>query len=109
MQDTAEFTCGYCGEPNLTFIDLSAGGQQSYVEDCQVCCRPNILYVRVDEDTLEIEIDTEYEGWTTQGVWVGEYGQEQEAWRQVLLAPFSVTQECDRICLVCSKSDRVFP
>jgi hypothetical protein len=38
------------------------------------------LYVRVDEDTLEIEIDTEYEGWTTQGVWVGEYGQEQEAW-----------------------------
>jgi len=52
-----------CGEPNLTFVDFSAGGQQSYVEDCQVCCRPNILYVRIDEDTLDIEIDTEYEGW----------------------------------------------
>jgi hypothetical protein len=61
MQNTAEYYCAYCGEPNLTFIDLSAGGQQSYVEDCQVCCNPNILYVRVDEDTLDIEIDTESE------------------------------------------------
>ena len=63
MQNTAEYVCAYCGEPNLTFIDLSAGGQQSYVEDCQVCCRPNILYVRIDEDTLDIEIDSEFEGW----------------------------------------------
>ncbi len=62
MQNTAEFYCAFCGEPNLTFVDLSAGGEQSYVEDCQVCCRPNILYVRIDEDTLDIEIDTEYEG-----------------------------------------------
>lgn len=62
MENTAEYTCAYCGEPNLTFIDLSAGGQQSYVEDCQVCCRPNVLYVRIDEDTLDIEIDSEYEG-----------------------------------------------
>jgi len=61
MQTTAEYYCAYCGEPNLTFVDLSAGGQQSYVEDCQVCCHPNILYIRVDEDTLDIEIDTEYE------------------------------------------------
>jgi hypothetical protein len=62
MQTTSEFYCAYCGEPNVTFVDLSAGGQQSYIEDCQVCCRPNILYLRVDEETLDIEIDTEYEG-----------------------------------------------
>ncbi|TVP63005.1 MAG: CPXCG motif-containing cysteine-rich protein [Nodularia sp. (in: Bacteria)] len=61
MQNTAEYYCAYCGEPNLTFIDLSAGSQQSYVEDCQVCCNPNILYVSVDEDTLEIEISTDCE------------------------------------------------
>lgn len=47
MQTTAEFYCAYCGETNLTFVDLSGGGQQSYVEDCQVCCRPNILYISV--------------------------------------------------------------
>uniref|UniRef100_A0A832M3R0 CPXCG motif-containing cysteine-rich protein n=1 Tax=Oscillatoriales cyanobacterium SpSt-402 TaxID=2282168 RepID=A0A832M3R0_9CYAN len=62
MQNTAEFFCAFCGEPNTTFVDLSAGAQQSYIEDCQVCCRPNRLYVQVDEDTLEIEIDTEYIG-----------------------------------------------
>ena len=62
MEATAEYTCAYCGETNLTFVDWSAGSQQSYVEDCQVCCRPNILYLRFDEDTMEVEIDTEYEG-----------------------------------------------
>jgi hypothetical protein len=61
MQTIAEYSCAFCGEENTTFIDISAGGQQSYVEDCQVCCRPNILYVRIDEDTLEVEIDSEYE------------------------------------------------
>lgn len=62
MQNTAEYSCAYCGEPNLTFIDLSAGGNQSYIEDCQVCCRPNILYIHIDQDTLEIEINSESEG-----------------------------------------------
>lgn len=62
MENTAEFYCAFCGEPNTTFIDLSAGGQQSYIEDCQVCCRPNQLFVVVDEETLEIAIETEYAG-----------------------------------------------
>lgn len=60
MQTTADYYCAYCGESSTTFIDLSGGGQQSYIEDCQVCCRPNVLYIRVDEETLDIEIDTEY-------------------------------------------------
>lgn len=62
MQNTAEYWCAYCGEPNLTFIDWSAGEAQSYVEDCQVCCRPNILSIYIDQATLEIEIASEYEG-----------------------------------------------
>ena len=62
MQTTAEYICAFCGEPNTTFVDLSAGSQQSYVEDCQVCCRPSILYLRVDEETLDVEIDSDYEG-----------------------------------------------
>lgn len=61
MQNTAEYTCAYCGEINLTFVDLSAGSQQSYVEDCQVCCQPNVLYLCVDEETLDIEISSEPE------------------------------------------------
>lgn len=61
IQDTAEYACAYCGEPNLVFIDLSAGGQQAYIEDCQVCCQPNLLAIQVDEETLDITVDSECE------------------------------------------------
>ncbi len=61
MENTAEYMCAFCGEVSTTFIDISAGMQQSYVEDCQVCCQPNILYIYIDEDTLDIEINTEPE------------------------------------------------
>lgn len=61
MQTTAEYICAFCGQSNTTFVDLSAGTTQSYVEDCQVCCRPNVLYLRVDEETLDVEIDSNWE------------------------------------------------
>ena len=61
MQDTVEYTCAFCGEPNMTFVDFSAGMQQSYVEDCQVCCQPNVLYIHIDEETLDVEISSEPE------------------------------------------------
>jgi hypothetical protein len=47
----AGFQCAGCGEWNETTVDESAGGRQAYVEDCQVCCRPN---------TLRVEYDTAY-------------------------------------------------
>jgi hypothetical protein len=62
MQTTADYTCAFCGEPSTTFIDLSAGACQSYIEDCQVCCRPNQLSIMIDEDTLQVEITTDYVG-----------------------------------------------
>jgi len=62
MQNTADYCCAFCGEPNTTFVDVSGGFTQSYIEDCQVCCRPNQLYITIDEDTLEIEIATDYVG-----------------------------------------------
>ena len=61
MQNYADFSCAYCGEPNTTFVDISAGFSQSCVEDCQVCCQPNVLYVEIDEETLDIEINSDPE------------------------------------------------
>ncbi len=61
MQTTAEYTCAFCGEINTTFIDITGGFHQSYIEDCQVCCRPNKLYIEIDENSLDVIIDTEYE------------------------------------------------
>lgn len=60
MQTTAEYQCAYCGEESTTFIDISAGYDQSYVEDCQVCCRPNLFFVSVDRDDLSVNVTTEY-------------------------------------------------
>ena len=39
MLETAQYECPYCGEAVETTLDLS-GGDQTYIEDCQVCCRP---------------------------------------------------------------------
>ncbi|MEA2539929.1 MAG: hypothetical protein QOH35_1295, partial [Acidobacteriaceae bacterium] len=40
--------CAGCGEWNEIVVDESAGGRQRYVEDCQVCCKPNLLSVSWD-------------------------------------------------------------
>ncbi len=50
MQDEASYVCDSCGEEVVVPIDLSAGTSQEYVEDCPVCCRPNVIHVEVDED-----------------------------------------------------------
>ena len=39
------FQCAGCGEWNATTVDPSGGSRQSYVEDCQICCKPNLLSV----------------------------------------------------------------
>ena len=44
-----DISCPYCGEPIEILVDASAGDQH-YIEDCQVCCRPITLNVRLDED-----------------------------------------------------------
>ena len=41
--------CPYCGEPLDVDVDCSVDAQR-YVEDCQVCCRPILMDVAVDED-----------------------------------------------------------
>ncbi len=42
------YTCQACGEEIVIPIDLSAGREQEYVEDCPVCCRPNVIRIHLD-------------------------------------------------------------
>jgi transposase-like protein len=44
--------CPYCGEAMVILLDTSAG-DQSYVEDCQVCCRPMQVSFGCDGDELD--------------------------------------------------------
>lgn len=61
MLETAAFSCPYCGEYIEMVVDCSVA-EQEYIEDCEVCCRPVVLHVQVDEDlrpTLSVRRDDE--------------------------------------------------
>ena len=50
MQDEASYICDACGEEIVVPIDPTEGDFQSYVEDCPVCCRPNVIHVSIEVD-----------------------------------------------------------
>jgi hypothetical protein len=37
--------CPSCGEAIAIDVDTTGGAEQSYYEDCPVCCRPMEIYV----------------------------------------------------------------
>ena len=43
--DDASYVCPTCGERIVIPVDLSAGADQHYIEDCPVCCNPNVIRV----------------------------------------------------------------
>jgi len=55
------YACAGCGEWNEPKVDESAGRRQRYVEDCQVCCKPNVLRVSWDAGGEEFVIKAELE------------------------------------------------
>ena len=52
MEETWNVLCPYCGQSFCVFVDLSAGDQE-YVEDCQVCCQPIDLRVRIKNGEIQ--------------------------------------------------------
>jgi len=50
MEVEASYVCQACGEEIVVPVDPSSGGEQEYVEDCPVCCRPHLLRVQVASD-----------------------------------------------------------
>ena len=48
--------CPFCGEAISIFLDPS-GGDQSYIEDCQVCCQPMTVSFQVtDSDVTNLQV-----------------------------------------------------
>ena len=47
--------CPYCGEAIELEVDTSAG-EQSYIEDCSVCCRPIELSLRLEGEEWRLEV-----------------------------------------------------
>ena len=60
MLEAAEVTCPYCWETIELSLDLSAG-DQSYIEDCPVCCRPMTVRLTVGEDGERFSVEVQAE------------------------------------------------
>lgn len=50
LEASSEFTCPYCAAENS--LNLEAGGarRQSFVVDCENCCRPILIEVETASD-----------------------------------------------------------
>jgi cysteine-rich CPXCG protein len=50
----AGYQCANCGQWNATTVDESAGSAQTYVEDRQIRCKPNVLQVSYDRESRQL-------------------------------------------------------
>ena len=51
MLDEHFFTCPYCWQQISMLLDLSVEAQ-TYVEDCEVCCRPILIHYETEDEAL---------------------------------------------------------
>ena len=47
LESWSQLQCPYCGETSGAIIDLT-DRSRTYIEDCQVCCQPMQVKLRVD-------------------------------------------------------------
>ena len=59
MIEEAPVDCLSCGQSFTLSIDTTGGREQSYVEDCPVCCRPMEIRVRIFDGVPSVEVGTE--------------------------------------------------
>lgn len=57
MSDTVEVRCPYCHEALELWVDPETSG--SFVQDCDVCCRPWQVRVWRDPDTRELGVSVQ--------------------------------------------------
>jgi len=58
--DEAEIQCPHCGEPMAVPVDPSQGRNQTFTEDCAVCCRPIVIHLQWgDSDIPDVHVQRE--------------------------------------------------
>ena len=55
----AAYVCDSCGEEVVIPVDISQGTCQEYVEDCPVCCCPNVVHVEIEPDGVRVWAELE--------------------------------------------------
>lgn len=51
--------CQYCGKENEVWLDLTTGSKFDFIEDCTVCCRPNRIIIKIDEEN-NLTVESRY-------------------------------------------------
>jgi transcription elongation factor Elf1 len=59
LLEETTISCPYCGEEITLLVDRTIKAQQ-YVEDCEVCCQPIDIRVRMAADSA-IQVDARNE------------------------------------------------
>jgi hypothetical protein len=47
-----KFKCPFCLQKISMILDLSVDGTQTYIEDCEVCCKPIQIVFAVENSKL---------------------------------------------------------
>jgi hypothetical protein len=55
------YLCACCGEENDIFLDPAGGDLQEFVEDCQICCEPNVINARFNYYSREYDLEVHSE------------------------------------------------
>lgn len=53
---SGQYLCSFCGQPNEVPVDNGGATHQELVEDCSVCCRPNVLRLDLDLESGEVAV-----------------------------------------------------
>ena len=48
--------CPFCGQPDELYVDPGGGDEQTYTEDCAVCCRPRIVHVERGDEPGDVRV-----------------------------------------------------
>ena len=58
LLETEKIQCPYCWQIMELVVDQSIG-QQEYIEDCEICCRPIIFDVVSNGGQIEMQVRRE--------------------------------------------------
>ncbi len=62
LEQFEHFMCPYCGRTNDLAIDLTGGDDQEFIVDCETCCAPIVVNVRISgDDVIAVETRKENE------------------------------------------------
>ncbi len=52
IEQDYSFLCPHCGVQLSTRLEVSGGRDQQFIQDCEVCCRPIQIEVRMEGENV---------------------------------------------------------